>query len=185
MKKTLSLKERLHNLTVKEVEWSLNALRFLMGSFMKKHYGTKEGHRISICIVTQPPRGATSHNRRGVTSKSDSPRLWSQIPRLTPFRLLLQVRENNVCLIGCACMHAQSRPTLCDPMDYSPPGFSVHGIFQVRIQEQVAISYSGGSCWPKDWTCIFGVSYIGRKILYHWATREVLGSINFCCCCCC
>ena len=119
-RKTLSLKERLHNLTVKEVEWSLNALRFLMGSFMQKHYGTKEGHRRSICIVTHPPRGATSHNRRGVTSKSDLPRLWSQIPRLTPFRLLLQDRENNVCLIGYACMHAQSHPTLWDPMDYSP-----------------------------------------------------------------
>ena len=32
--------------------------------------------------------------------------------------------------------------TLCDPMDYSPPGFSVHGIFQARILEWVAISYS-------------------------------------------
>ena len=33
-------------------------------------------------------------------------------------------------------------PTLCDPMDYSLPGFSVHGIFQARILEWVAISFS-------------------------------------------
>ena len=34
-------------------------------------------------------------------------------------------------------------PTLCSPMDYSPPGSSVHGIFQARIQEWVAISFPG------------------------------------------
>ena len=38
---------------------------------------------------------------------------------------------------------AQSCWTLCDPMDYSPPGSSVHGIFQARIPEWVAISFSG------------------------------------------
>ena len=35
----------------------------------------------------------------------------------------------------------QSCPTLCDPMNYSPPGFSVHGILQARILEWVAISF--------------------------------------------
>ena len=37
---------------------------------------------------------------------------------------------------------AQSCPTLCDPTDYSPPGFSVHGILQARILEWVDISFS-------------------------------------------
>ena len=37
---------------------------------------------------------------------------------------------------------AQSRPTLYDPRDYSPPGPSVHGILQARIMEWVAISFS-------------------------------------------
>ena len=36
---------------------------------------------------------------------------------------------------------AQSCPTLCDPMDYSPPGSSVHGISQAEILEWVAISF--------------------------------------------
>ena len=40
---------------------------------------------------------------------------------------------------------AQSCPTLCDPMDCSPPGSSVHGIFQARVLECVAISFSRGS----------------------------------------
>ena len=37
---------------------------------------------------------------------------------------------------------AQSCPTLCDPMYYSPPGFSVHGIFQARVLEWAAIAFS-------------------------------------------
>ena len=37
---------------------------------------------------------------------------------------------------------AQSHPTLSDPMDCSPPGFSVHGIFQARVLEWVAIAFS-------------------------------------------
>ena len=50
-------------------------------------------------------------------------------------------------LYGCApvCLFAQSCPTVCNPMDCSPPGFSVHGILQARILEWVAVSFSRGS----------------------------------------
>ena len=51
-------------------------------------------------------------------------------------------------------MCAHSCLTLCDPMDYSLPGSSVHGIFQARILEWVAISYSWGSAQPRDQTCV-------------------------------
>ena len=47
---------------------------------------------------------------------------------------------------------AQSCLTLCDPMDCSLPGSSVHGILQVRILEWVAISFSRGSSRPRDRT---------------------------------
>ena len=43
----------------------------------------------------------------------------------------------------CVRSGAQLCPTLCDPMGCSPPGSSVHGIFQARIVEQVATSYRG------------------------------------------
>ena len=49
--------------------------------------------------------------------------------------------------------------TLCDPMDFSLPGFSVHGILQARILEQLAIPFSRGSLLPRDQTqvvCIAG-----------------------------
>ena len=47
---------------------------------------------------------------------------------------------------------SQSCLTLCNPMDCSPPGSSVHGIFQARILEWVAISFSRGSSQPRDQT---------------------------------
>ena len=68
-------------------------------------------------------------------------------------------------------MHAmllQSCLTLCNPMDYSPPGSSVHGILQARILEWGAISFSRGSSWARDQTCISWVSYTGRQVLHHW-----------------
>ena len=65
----------------------------------------------------------------------------------------------------------QSCPTLCNPMDCSLPGSSVHGILQARILEWVAVSSCRRSSQPRDGTC---VSYIciGRLVLYHWATRK-------------
>ena len=63
---------------------------------------------------------------------------------------------------------AQSCPTLCDPVDCSLPGSSVHGILQTRILEWVAISFSRGSSRPRDQT---RVSRIGGRRFNLWATR--------------
>ena len=51
-----------------------------------------------------------------------------------------------VCI--CCCLITKSCPTLCDPMDCSPSGSSVHGLSQARILEWVAISFSKGSSLP-------------------------------------
>ena len=64
----------------------------------------------------------------------------------------------------------QSYPTLCNPMDCSLPGSSVHGIFQASVLEQVAISFSRGSSPPRDWTRVSRI--VGRRFTI-WATREV------------
>ena len=71
----------------------------------------------------------------------------------------------------CCCCYLVSDWCLtpCDPVDSSLPGTSVHGIFQTRILEWVAVFYSRGFSPPRDRTC---VSCIGRQILYYWATRE-------------
>ena len=66
---------------------------------------------------------------------------------------------------GCA-KSLQSCPTLCNPLDCSPPGSSVHGILQARILEWVSISSSRESSWPrKETSC---ASSSGRWDLYHW-----------------
>ena len=72
----------------------------------------------------------------------------------------------------CMCSVAQSCLTLCDPVDGSPPESSVHGIFQTRILEWVAISFSRESSQLMDRTHVSFVSSIGKQILYHWATWE-------------
>ena len=63
----------------------------------------------------------------------------------------------------------QSCPTLCDPMDCSLPGSSVHGIFQAKILEWVSISFSREFSWPRDWTRVSCI--VGRRFTV-WATRE-------------
>ena len=67
------------------------------------------------------------------------------------------------------CEVTQSCPTLCDPTDCSLPGSSICGIFQARIMEWVAISFSRGSSRPRDWTW---VSSIADRCFTVWATRE-------------
>ena len=64
---------------------------------------------------------------------------------------------------------AQLYPTLCDPMDCSPPGSSVHGILQARILEWIAIPFSRGSSWPYDQTWVYCVA---SRFFTIWATRK-------------
>ena len=69
------------------------------------------------------------------------------------------------------CAHSVAKLclTLFDPMDCSPPGFSVHGIFQARTLQWDAISFSRGSSWPGGLNP--GLLHC-RQILSHWTTWE-------------
>ena len=78
----------------------------------------------------------------------------------------------NLCPLHWQYVHAkslQSCPTLCDPMNHSPPGSSVHGILQARTLVWVAIPFFRGSSRPRDRT---QVPCIGKWILKHRTTRE-------------
>ena len=63
-----------------------------------------------------------------------------------------------LCVCGCACVRAREHsvaqpcPTLCDPLDCSPPGSAVHGISQARLPEWLAIPFPRGSSRPRDGT---------------------------------
>ena len=69
-------------------------------------------------------------------------------------------------------MCALSCLTLCNPVDCSPPGSSVHGIVQTRLWKWIAISLSRRSSWPRNRTHVSWTSYIGMQILYHCTTWE-------------
>ena len=64
------------------------------------------------------------------------------------------------------CLVTQSCLTLCDPMDCSPPGSPVQGVYQARILEWVAMPSSRGSSWPRDWNQVSYVSCIGRWVFF-------------------
>ena len=64
---------------------------------------------------------------------------------------------------------AQLGLTLCDPMDYSFPVSSVHGILQASILDWVAIPFSRGSFWFRNWTWL---SLIAGRFFTLWATME-------------
>ena len=72
----------------------------------------------------------------------------------------------------------RSYPTLCYPMDCSPPGSCVHGIPQARILEWVAISSSRGFSWPRYRTHTSFVSCIGRHVLNHVPPGKPWSSVS-------
>ena len=83
---------------------------------------------------------------------------------------LILLNEENTIKCESESEVAQSCLTLCDPMDCSLPGSSIHGIFQTRILKWVAISFSRESSQLRDQT---QVSCIAGRLLTIWAIREV------------
>ena len=73
---------------------------------------------------------------------------WIQI-LIIPF-IKYVICTGSLTSVNCGCLIAQSCLTLCDPMDSSLPGSSVHGIFQAIVLEWIAISFSRGSSKPRD-----------------------------------
>ena len=89
-----------------------------------------------------------------------------------------------VCVFCVLCLVTQLCLTLCDLVDCSSPGPSVHGILQARTFEWVAIPSSRESFWLRDRTWVSYVSCIGMQVLYHFFTWEapvlLRGTINYC-----
>ena len=126
-------------------------------------------------IVSAP---SLQHYHQNLDSETQKPTKQVKIPHAYNSYWDSAVFLECVCVCVCARAHAKSLqlcPSLCDPVDYSLPGSSVHGILQARILEWVAIPSSRGSSWLRDWNWI---SYTGRQIPYHWATREAHSTIT-------
>ena len=122
--------------------------------------------------------GTTSARAAGTKARWSSSRSWQESPREWPGQGVQEKGEDTRGWDGCCCLLPQppstpweknmpaellqSSPTLCHPMDHSPPGSSVHGI----LQERVTVPSSRGSSPPRDRTCVFYI-YSGRRVLYH------------------
>ena len=83
----------------------------------------------------------------------------SQCPTRVCFHASVHVKSLHLC------------PTLCDPMDCSPPDSSVQGILQAGILEWIAISFSRGLSQPREWT---QVPYIAGRFFTIWDTRDIV-----------
>ena len=115
-------------------------------------------------------------NVRGTNEERKHLILWKRIVSVQPLikRLLkgykLEIngeeQQNIYCLVAKSCSILFQHHGL---------GSSVHAISQARILEGVAISFSRGSSWPRDWNHF---SSIGRQILYQWAIRKASYSIT-------
>ena len=69
---------------------------------------------------------------------------WKGVSAIVTYKVICKPRYIDCLFIHVYC-GAHSHLTVCDSMDYSPQGSSVHGIFQEKILEWIAISYSKGS----------------------------------------
>ena len=109
------------------------------------------------------------YNCDGIIACSSPKNLWE-------YRNKLQINQFQRCspslFKDLQCSVAQWCPTLCNRMDYSPPGSSDHGILQARILEWGAISSSRGSSPPRDRTHISCISCTGGRFF----TTRTLGS---------
>ena len=125
--------------------------------------------------------GNLTHNLISTEKISESPVKWISWEIFSYQCTNLGIIQNHfiTCLFikanYSACMCAkliQLCLTLCNPMDCSPPGSSVHGILQTRILEWVAMPSSRGSSWPRDWACVSCGSCIagGFFIPSHWGS---------------
>ena len=114
-----------------------------------------------------PPR-SRAHQCVSLVSTSFSRYCWAptmcQMPEL---RLSLLLRY----AAAAAAKSLQLCPTLCHPIDGSPPGSPVPGILQARTLEWVAISFSRWSSWSRDRTWVSGIA---GRCFNLWATREAL-----------
>ena len=125
-----------------------------------------------ILTATQMPKSSCllsgrKTKLREITGSALAPQ-WKKLEQTCPPTLPIPNPTGlQTVLYFISCSVAQLSLTLCDSMDHSPPGSSVHGVLQARILEWVAYPFSRGSSWPRDQ---IRVSCIGRRILYHWVT---------------
>ena len=123
--------------------------------------------RETVCVQTvsfcEMPKYIVSPIQKQADRKRQKQCLGSLLPAMVHSPLVSLLLHVKVKLL--------SRVQLCNPMDCNLPGSTIHGVFQARILEWVAISFSRRSSWPRDWT---QVSRIVDRHFTVWATNSSL-----------
>ena len=144
---------------------------------------TKQCNTVSYqpCCNTCCPRHTQTHSAKSNRRKlplQESPittkqsRTTHNKSNVTAYHWTKKEGETNPLKILLPCLVTKSCPTLCDPMDCSPPGSSVYRFSQRRILEWVAISSFRGSFWTKNQTRISCVSCIAGRFFAWWVSLE-------------
>ena len=119
------------------------------------------------CLENPMGRGAWQATVHGVTKSQTWLSMHAQVQLMTDIFLCdtsrgLDTLYNVVCTnLLWSEVKSLSRVRLCDPMDYSLPRSSIHGIFQARVLEWIAIYFSRGPSQPRDWTRVSWI--VGRR----------------------
>ena len=114
--------------------------------------------------------GGTKHSTWVLCIIIQSEEIWYHCISSLSYFILIFFMYLYICIKGSESVSCQQCLTLCNPMDCSPPGSSIHGILQARIQESVDIPFFWESSRPRDRTgdfCITG------RFFTVWATKEV------------
>ena len=137
---------------------------------------------IFLLVVPKVPSELTSHS---VMSKTES--LAPSISRLTVLERFLGKPflafpflpvDWNRCVHVCV-LSRFNRVWLCDPMNRSPQGSSLHGILQAEIPEWVRHALPQEISWPRDQALVSHVSCVGRRVLYTSAAISPAPSTAF------
>ena len=94
-------------------------------------------------------------------------------------KAVYKIYRLSIFILFCCCfLLSQLHPTLCSPKDCSMPGSCVQGIFQARILQWVAISFSTGSCQPRDQTSVLASPSLTGRFFTTSATWETLHHVH-------
>ena len=122
------------------------------------------GEELFILMPQIPGQDMFTNSRGGgVSQDTKGYKVAFYLPRLHTYLIYKSEIELPFLFCVCACLAVSLR----DCHGLWPPGSSVYGIFQARILDWVAISYSRGSSQPRDWPHVSFVSCTDRQILYH------------------
>ena len=106
-------------------------------------------------------------------------RFFSYIGHYRVLRRVSILYSRSLLIIYCIYSSEASCLTFCDPIDCSPPGSSIHGIFQARILGWVTISYSRGSSLAREWIWVsmnrgsWQTMVHGVMVRHDWATLSL------------